>query len=169
VLRGGLELALSATGDTAEVERSLRAALREAERLARLADDLLVLARERAGSLVVRDELVDLFELAATEPRRAATGRARRMTKISIVNWVPAAILSSPAHRALSRKRLVLSFTGRRSGTHYATPVNYVQRGTELLITTDSRWWRPMRNISAKSGGKGLGLGCPCRWAIMSR
>jgi hypothetical protein len=63
------------------------------------------------------------------------------MAKTSIVNWVPTAILSSPAHRILSGKRLVLSFTGRRSGTRYATPVNYLQRGSELLITTDSRWW----------------------------
>ena len=72
VLRGELELALRASGDTAEVERSLRAALGEAERLSRLADDLLVLARERAGSLVVRDDPVDLLDLAATEARRLA-------------------------------------------------------------------------------------------------
>jgi hypothetical protein len=63
------------------------------------------------------------------------------MAKTSIVNRVPAAILSSPAHRILSGKRLVLAFTGRRSGTRYATPVNYLQRGADLLITTDSPWW----------------------------
>jgi len=72
VLRGELELALGEIGDAAEVERSLRAALGEAERLSRLADDLLVLARERAGSLVVRDEPVDLLDLVATEARRIA-------------------------------------------------------------------------------------------------
>jgi len=63
------------------------------------------------------------------------------MAKTSPANWVPAAILCSPLHRLLSSKRLVLSFTGRRSGTRYATPVNYLQRDGELLITTDSRWW----------------------------
>lgn len=63
------------------------------------------------------------------------------MAKTSPANWVPAAILCSPLHRLLSGKRLVLSFTGRRSGTRYATPVNYLQRGDELLITTDSSWW----------------------------
>ena len=72
VLRGELELALQAMGDRAEVERSLRAALGEAERLSRLADDLLVLARERAGSLVVRDDPVDLLDLAAAEAGRLA-------------------------------------------------------------------------------------------------
>ena len=58
-----------------------------------------------------------------------------------MANRVPAAILCSPLHRLLSGKRLVLSFTGRRSGTRYATPVNYLQRGGELLITTDHKWW----------------------------
>ena len=70
VLRGELELALSAIGESAEVERSLRAALGETERLARLAEDLLLLARERAGLLVVRREPVDLLDLAADEARR---------------------------------------------------------------------------------------------------
>lgn len=63
------------------------------------------------------------------------------MAKTSLPTRVPRAILSSPLHRLLSKKRLVLGFTGRRSGIRYATPVNYLQRGGELLITTDSRWW----------------------------
>jgi len=62
------------------------------------------------------------------------------MAKTSLVNQVPAAILSSPLHRLLSSKRLVVTFTGRRSGKRYSTPVNYLQRGG-LLITTDSKWW----------------------------
>lgn len=63
------------------------------------------------------------------------------MAKTSLANRVPAAILSSPLHRLLSSKTLVLTFTGRRSGKRYATPVNYLQRGRELLITTDSSRW----------------------------
>jgi hypothetical protein len=70
VLRGEIELALSATDDPTEVERSLRAALGEAERLSRLAEDLLLLARERAGSLVLRQEPIDLVNLATTEAGR---------------------------------------------------------------------------------------------------
>ncbi|MFI0350859.1 ATP-binding protein [Actinomadura sp. 9N407] len=72
VLRGELELALAADRDH-EVRHSLRAALAEAERLSRLADDLLLLARDRAGSLVVRTEPVDLLDLAAAEGRRLGT------------------------------------------------------------------------------------------------
>jgi two-component system, OmpR family, sensor kinase len=70
VLRGEIELALSAIDDPTEVERSLQAALGEAKRLSRLAEDLLLLARERAGSLVVRRDPVDLLDLAAAEARR---------------------------------------------------------------------------------------------------
>jgi two-component system, OmpR family, sensor kinase len=73
VLRGELELALSAGDDQEEVARSLRAALTESDRLSRLADDLLLLARERAGSLVVRREPVDLLDLAAAEAARLET------------------------------------------------------------------------------------------------
>ncbi|WP_133799647.1 sensor histidine kinase [Kribbella caucasensis] len=70
VLRGEIELALSALGEPAEVERSLVAALGETERLTRLAEDLLLLARERAGSLVIRREPVDVLDLATGEARR---------------------------------------------------------------------------------------------------
>jgi two-component system OmpR family sensor kinase len=74
VVRGELELALASAGDSDEVERALRSALGEAERLSRLAEDLLLLARERAGSLVLRREPVDLLDLAAGEADRL--GRA---------------------------------------------------------------------------------------------
>ncbi|MBV9817295.1 MAG: nitroreductase family deazaflavin-dependent oxidoreductase [Solirubrobacterales bacterium] len=64
------------------------------------------------------------------------------MTKTSLLNRAPRAILSSPLHPLMSKKRLVLCWSGRRTGTPYATPVNYLQRGRELLITTDSGWWQ---------------------------
>ncbi|TDD67501.1 HAMP domain-containing protein [Jiangella aurantiaca] len=69
ILQGELELAMSAADDPAEVRRSLQAALREAARLARLAEDLLLLARQRAGSLVITSEPVDLLEIARDHTR----------------------------------------------------------------------------------------------------
>ncbi len=72
VMRGELELALAAAaeGDTTELDRALRAGQSENERLARLAEDLLLLARERAGTLVVRQESVDLLDLCWEEAHR---------------------------------------------------------------------------------------------------
>jgi two-component system OmpR family sensor kinase len=72
VLRGQLELALTTTDHPEEVERSLQASLAETDRLSRLAEDLLLLARERAGSLVFSHEPVDLLDLAYAEARRLA-------------------------------------------------------------------------------------------------
>ena len=63
VLRGELELALLDLDDRPGDEQSLRAALGEAERLGRLADDLLLLARERGGGLELRADDVDLAQL----------------------------------------------------------------------------------------------------------
>jgi signal transduction histidine kinase len=63
VLRGEIDLALDALDDRAEVEQSLLAARGQVSRLSRLAEDLLLLARERAGSLVVRRQPVDLHAL----------------------------------------------------------------------------------------------------------
>ncbi|HKA69295.1 MAG TPA: ATP-binding protein [Actinomycetes bacterium] len=70
VLRGELELAVAALDDKAEVERSLRAALAETDRLTRLAEELLLLARERAGMLILDRTPVNLVELAADEAKR---------------------------------------------------------------------------------------------------
>ncbi len=76
VLRGELELGLG-SGDAGEMRTALQAALREAERLSSLAEDLLVLARDRAGSGVpLRRERLDLREAAEEVSRRLAAARA---------------------------------------------------------------------------------------------
>jgi hypothetical protein len=61
-----------------------------------------------------------------------------------IMNKVPAAVLRSPLHRAMSDKYLLLTFTGRKSGKRYTTPVAYL-KGETLLMTTDSPWWKNLR------------------------
>jgi signal transduction histidine kinase len=72
VMRGELELARAAAtaGDVTGLDRALRAASIENERLARLAEDLLLLARQRSGTLVVRTSQVDLLDLCYAEARR---------------------------------------------------------------------------------------------------
>jgi signal transduction histidine kinase len=70
VLRGQLELALDTVGHRDEVERSLQASLAEVDRLSRLTEDLLLLARDRAGTLMLRHEPIDLLDLTEAEVRR---------------------------------------------------------------------------------------------------
>jgi signal transduction histidine kinase len=76
VLRGELDLALGALDDSdpdlGEVGQSVRAAHGQVLRLSRLAEDLLLLAREREGTLVVSREPIDLLTLAEEEARRLA-------------------------------------------------------------------------------------------------
>jgi signal transduction histidine kinase len=81
LLQAELELALRRPRSREELEAALRSAAEEADRLARLAEDLLVLARLHDGRLALRLEPVEPQELVATvarrfEPRLAAQGRA---------------------------------------------------------------------------------------------
>ncbi len=52
------------------------------------------------------------------------------------------ALLRSPLHWPLSRYFMLLSWTGRKSGRSYTTPVSYVRDGDRLFVTTGDRWWR---------------------------
>jgi two-component system OmpR family sensor kinase len=67
VLRGEIELALGALDDRPELEQSLLAAKTQAERLSGLAEDLLMLARDRNGTLALNRQPVDLLDLVRSE------------------------------------------------------------------------------------------------------
>ena len=62
------------------------------------------------------------------------------------INKVPAAILRSPLHGLMSKRYLLLSSTGRKSGTTYMTPVAYLSEGDAFLMATDSPWWKNLRS-----------------------
>lgn len=40
---------------------------------------------------------------------------------------------------------MLISFTGRRSGKHYTTPISYVQQGQTLLLGVGGAWWKNLR------------------------
>ena len=62
-LKAELDLALRRSRTADELERALRSAAEETDRLARLADDLLVLARADRGRLPIRREPVDVARM----------------------------------------------------------------------------------------------------------
>ncbi|MGI5282615.1 sensor histidine kinase [Nonomuraea polychroma] len=166
VLRGELELALDAIGDDREVEQSLRAALGEADRLSRLADDLLLLARARTGALVVRTEAVDLLDLAAVEAHRLGPALG-----VSIeASGEPVVVNADP-----ERLRQVLANLARNSAAAGATTVRIRVTGDRESATVevaddgpgfpggllDAAFARFTRGDDARSGaapGAGLGL-----------
>lgn len=59
-----------------------------------------------------------------------------------VMNAVLRLVLRSPLHGLMSAKTLLLSFTGRRSGRRYATPMSYVHVGDEIVISTEAPWWK---------------------------
>jgi len=65
----------------------------------------------------------------------------------SIIEW----LLKSPMHGVVSKNMMLVSYTGRKSGLEYATPVNYwqVNDGDEGILLTTSKservWWRNLR------------------------
>ena len=59
-----------------------------------------------------------------------------------VINKIPAAVLRSPLHPLMSGKFLLLTFTGRKSGRRYTTPVAYLEENGVFLMTTDSPWWK---------------------------
>ena len=76
ILRAELELALRRGRSTEELEAAIRSALEETDRLTRLADDLLLLARSDEGRLSVARERVAVNALLGTVSERFAA-RAR--------------------------------------------------------------------------------------------
>jgi deazaflavin-dependent oxidoreductase (nitroreductase family) len=51
-------------------------------------------------------------------------------------------VLSSPLHGLVSQSTLLISFTGRKSGMTYTTPVSYSQHGDQVLVFTHASWWK---------------------------
>ena len=61
----------------------------------------------------------------------------------SLMNW----LLSSPLHGLLSKSFMLITYTGRKSGQVYTTPVNYVRDGSALTVVSfrQRTWWKNLR------------------------
>ncbi len=55
------------------------------------------------------------------------------------------AILRSPLHSMMSKAILVITFTGRKSGKRYTTPISYAQDGGTVYIFTHGVWWKNLQ------------------------
>jgi two-component system, OmpR family, sensor kinase len=81
LLKTELELALRRARSREELEAAIRAAAQDTERLARIADDLLLLARAEQGRVPIRREPVDVSDVLETvaerfRPRAELEGRS---------------------------------------------------------------------------------------------
>ena len=62
-----------------------------------------------------------------------------------IVNHAMRLVLRSPVHGMVSKTVLLITFTGRKSGKTYTTPVSYSQHGDQVTIFTHADWWKNLR------------------------
>jgi deazaflavin-dependent oxidoreductase (nitroreductase family) len=58
------------------------------------------------------------------------------------VNQTLKLLLRSPAHGMISKSILLITFTGRKSGKSYTTPVSYSIHGDQVYIFTHATWWK---------------------------
>lgn len=54
-------------------------------------------------------------------------------------------VLRSPVHGIVSKTILLITFTGRKSGKTYTTPVDYSQEGDQIFIFTHANWWKNLQ------------------------
>jgi two-component system, OmpR family, sensor kinase len=84
ILKTELELALRRGRSPAELTEALRSAAEETDRLSRLADDLLVIARSDEGRLPVRPSEIEIEALLG-DVRERFRGRAERAGRMIVV------------------------------------------------------------------------------------
>jgi hypothetical protein len=65
----------------------------------------------------------------------------------AVINPTMRVFLRSPLHALWSRSLMLITFTGRKSGRRYTTPVRYIRIGTTVRCYTSSenQWWRNLR------------------------
>ena len=62
------------------------------------------------------------------------------------VNKMMKFVLRSPMHGLVSKTILLITFTGRKSGKTYMTPVSYSQYDGRVYIFTHAAWWKNLRS-----------------------
>ena len=64
-----------------------------------------------------------------------------------IINPMMRFLLRSPFHSVLSDSLMLITFTGRKSGKRFTTPVRYIQKGDTVRCFTvaENQWWRNLR------------------------
>lgn len=163
-----LEQAVAASGPRDELERGLRSAREEVERLAKLAEDLLVLARADRRELPVEKRPVQVSRLLRTVAERvgtAANGEGRAViaepaevpTVAADAAWVEQA-LANMASNALQHGAGQVRLTARRRNGSVELHVLDEGRGFPpgFLSRAFERFTRS--DVARSSGGAGLGL-----------
>jgi deazaflavin-dependent oxidoreductase (nitroreductase family) len=68
---------------------------------------------------------------------------------MAVLNSSMKLILRSPLHGMASKTILLITFTGRKSGKSYTTPISYSTQGEFIVLVTESNWWKNLRGGAA--------------------
>ena len=74
-----------------------------------------------------------------------------------VLNPFMTTVLKSPLHGLVSGSTMLITFTGRKSGKQYATPVGYMRDGETVLCSTEANWWKNLRggaNVTLRIRGR---------------
>jgi signal transduction histidine kinase len=168
LLRGELELALREGRTPAELRAAIVAAAEETDRLAQLADDLLVLARADRGRLPVRPEPLPAGELLAGTARRFAL-RAEQGGRELRAEPAPALGVTADRLRVEQALGNLVDNALRYGGGAVALSAKSTPSGVELHVTDEGPGFAPelleraferftRGDRGSGRGGAGLGL-----------
>jgi len=168
ILQLELELALSGAPSRAELEQALRSAAEEAERLNRLAEDLLVIARADQGQLSVQKRPIEVDRLLKDVSDRLADA-AR--TSGRTLTWTPAdnLVVAADGERLEQALTNLVTNAFRHGSGPIVVSANERNGQVELHVRDDGDGFDPAflpraferfsRADPARSGhGAGLGL-----------
>ena len=79
----------------------------------------------------------------AQRPVQAPAPPSDRMLKM--INPFVRLLLRSPFHGMVSETLLLLTFTGRKTGTRYTIPVAYGRQGDMVTVFTSHTWWKNVK------------------------
>jgi two-component system, OmpR family, sensor kinase len=172
VLRGELELAGRPGRSTEELAAAVRDSAEEAERLARITDDLLVLARGDAGQLDVRLKETDLRQLFSRSADHATDrlAAAQVTCRIDVPAGTRACVDPDRIRQAIDNllgnalrfapAGSVIVIAAREDGPDLSIDVRDAGPGfpADFLPHAFERFRRPDTGRSRDGGGSGLGL-----------
>lgn len=64
---------------------------------------------------------------------------------VNMMNGMMKTLLRSPLHGMLSAGLMLITFTGRKSGKQFTTPVTYMRDGDTITCFTRSPWWKNLQ------------------------
>jgi two-component system, OmpR family, sensor kinase len=168
LLRAEIEVTLRRQRTAGELEATLRSAAEETERLSRLAEDLLLIARSDRGGLPIRRQLVTAGDIFGTVASRFSGGADRLADRGIVVEGGEVLFEADPERLVQAIGNLVDNALGH--GAH-SIALSAVERGglVELHVADDGDGFpqaflprafdRFSRADEARSrGGTGLGL-----------